>query len=115
MLAVVVVVVSSVFKQQREASVRGSDGSTRKQALVPWFLWLFVALVFVNSEGFVPAAVQNGLNDISRSCLVVAISALGVKTSFRQLARAGWRPFVLLLVETLWMAGFVLAAILMRR
>ena len=115
MLAVVVVVVSSVFKRQREESVRASDSAAKKQALVPWFLWLFVALVFVNSEGFVPAAVQNGLNDISRACLVVAISALGVKTSFRQLARAGWRPFVLLLVETLWMAGFVLAAILMRR
>ena len=65
----------------------------------------------VEVGGGVPAAVQTGLNDVSRACLVVAIAALGVKTSFNQLARAGWRPFALLLVETLWMAGFVLAAI----
>jgi uncharacterized integral membrane protein (TIGR00698 family) len=112
MLAVVVVVVSSLFKREREASE--STLAKPKQPFVPWFLWLFVALVIVNSVGGVPAVVQTGLNDVSRGCLVVAIAALGVKTSFMQLAQAGWRPFALLLVETLWMAGFVLAAILMR-
>ncbi len=34
-----------------------------------------------------------------------------MKTSFMHLARAGWRPFVLILVATLWMAALVLAAI----
>ena len=85
-----------------------------QEHLIGLFTMLLVALVIINSVGGVPAAVQTGLNDVSRACLVIAIAALGVKTSFRQLARAGWRPFVLLLVETLWMAGFVLAAILMR-
>lgn len=113
MLAVVVVAVSSLFKREREAIE--STSADAKQDLVPWFLWVFVALVIINSLGGVPTAVQISLNDVSRACLVVAIAALGVKTSFRQLAGAGWRPFMLLLVETLWMAGFVLAAILMRR
>jgi uncharacterized membrane protein YadS len=75
---------------------------------------VFVALVVINSLGAVPAAVQSTLNDVSRACLVIAIAALGVKTSFGQLARSGWRPFALLLVETLWMAGFVLCAIFLR-
>lgn len=113
MLAVVVVVVSSVFKKQREQMAEGTEA--KKQPLVPWFLWVFVALVVLNSLGGVPAIVQTGLNDVSRSCLVVAIAALGVKTSFMQLARAGWKPFALLLIETLWMAAFVLAVILLRR
>ncbi len=111
MLAVVVVIVSSLFKRQREAE---GAAAQKKQPLVPWFLWVFVALVIVNSVGAVPAAVQAGLSDISRDCLVVAIAALGMKTSFKQLARSGWRPFALLLVETLWMAGLVLAAIYLR-
>lgn len=112
MLAVVVVAASSLFKKERE---QAEDGTvTPRQALVPWFLWVFVALVIINSVGGVPAAVQAGLNDVSRACLVVAIAALGIKTSFGQLARSGWQPFVLLLVATLWMAGFVLAAIYLR-
>lgn len=116
MLAIVVVVVSALFKAEREraaASVSGEGRSAKQQPLVPWFLWLFIALVLVNSLGVVPPAVQQELRDVSRSCLVVAIAALGVKTSFRQLARAGWKPFLLLLVESVWMAGLVLAAVRM--
>jgi len=113
MLAVVVVVVSTLFKKAREQE--SEEGTVAaKQAVVPWFLWVFVGLVIINSMGGVPAVVQMGLNDVSRACLVVAIAALGIKTSFGQLARAGWRPFLLLVIETLWMAGFVVAAIYLR-
>ena len=116
MLAVVVVVVSTAFKSQREQARKqqASDHTPARQPLVPWFLWLFIVMVIANSLHTLPKLIQDGLNDTSRACLVVAISALGIKTSFAQLARAGWRPFVLLLVETLWMAGGVLAAILLR-
>jgi len=45
---------------------------------------------------------QACLNDLSRACLVAAIAALGMKTSFAQLARAGWRPLALIVIETVW-------------
>lgn len=112
MLTVVVVTVSALFKRQREAAAEQHSGS--KPSLVPWFLWVFVALVCINSLGWVPQAVQLQLTDLSRHCLVLAIAALGIKTSFRQLAQAGWRPFMLLVAETVWMAAFVLVAIQMR-
>lgn len=38
-----------------------------------------------------------------------------MKTSFKQLARAGWQPFVLIIAETLWLAALVLGAILFLR
>ncbi|KAA9161556.1 putative sulfate exporter family transporter, partial [Delftia sp. BR1] len=109
MLAVVVVMVSALFKRQREAAAEQHHG--KKPGLVPWFLWVFVALVAINSLGWVPPGLQHQLSDLSRNCLVLAIAALGLKTSFQQLAQAGWRPFALLVVETLWMAAFVLIAI----
>lgn len=112
MLTVVVVTVSALFKRQREAAAEQHSGS--KPSLVPWFLWVFVALVCINSLGWVPQPVQLQLTDLSRHCLVLAIAALGIKTSFRQLAQAGWRPFMLLVAETVWMAAFVLVAIQMR-
>ena len=73
-----------------------------------------VNMVLLNSLGMLSAPLQAGLNDVSRGCLVAAIAALGMKTSFGQLARAGWRPLALIVIETLWIAGFVLAVILMR-
>jgi uncharacterized integral membrane protein (TIGR00698 family) len=94
MLALVVVVISTLFKAERERASRtpDGDGNSPSQALVPWFLWLFVALVIANSLQLVPASLHQDLGDASRACLVVAIAALGVKTSFAQLARAGWKP-----------------------
>ena len=116
MLAVVVVIVSALFKAERERAERewqaaGGSGAVKQQPLVPWFLWVFLALVVVNSAGWLPTEVAQGVSAVSRLCLVVAIAALGLKTSFEQLAKAGWQPITLLLIETVWMALFVLAAI----
>jgi uncharacterized integral membrane protein (TIGR00698 family) len=115
MLAVVVVIVSAAFQGARERADRAAERQATPQALVPWFLWMFVAMVAVNSMGWIAPDAQQALNWLSRGCLVVAIAALGIKTSFMQLARAGWRPFVLLAVETVWMAALVLAAVLFVR
>lgn len=110
MLAVVVLVVSAMFRRQREISEK--KDAVSPENLVPWFLWLFIALVVLNSAGGVPAPVQDGLNWISRACLVVAIVALGMKTSVKELRSFGWRPLVMLLSETVWMAALVLILIL---
>ena len=117
LLTVVVVVVAAAFKKSREQALAAAAAPGRtptKQALVPWFLWLFVGMVLLNSLGWLSAPVQAGLNDVSRGCLVAAIAALGMKTSFAQLARAGWRPLALIVIETAWIAGFVLTVILLR-
>ncbi len=111
LLTVVVLIVSAVYRRQRaEAAAAAAEGGAR-QSLVPWFLWLFVGLVIINSAGVVSAPVRDALGSISRACLVVAIAALGMKTSLRQLADAGWQPLALIVAETLWIALFVLAAL----
>jgi Predicted membrane protein len=113
LLTVVVVAVACAFTRQRHEAraARAQDHRPARQPLVPWFLWMFVAMVIANSIGMFSPVFQSGLNDASRACLVVAIAALGIKTSFSGLARLGWRPFMLLLVETVWMAALVLAII----
>ncbi|MGE0801970.1 MAG: YeiH family protein [Lautropia sp.] len=116
LLTVVVIAVSAVFERARAAA--GADharAAPNRPRLVPWFLWLFVAMVAVNSLGLISTPVQGWLNDLSRACLVIAIAALGVKTSFMQLARAGWRPMFLIAAETVWIALLVLAAALLMR
>lgn len=117
LLVVVVIGLSAAFKREREA--HAAEGGTahlgQPPPLVPWFLWVFVGLVALNSAGVVPSAVQTGLGQFSRACLVVAIAALGAKTHFMQLARAGWGPVLLIVAETVWMAGLVLCAILLMR
>ena len=62
-------------------------------------------MVLVNSAGALAVPWQHDLSALLRACLVVAIAALGMKTSFPQLAQAGWQPMLLIAVETAWMAG----------
>lgn len=115
MLAVLVGALSVALGSSRGRAARAQCRTPAKQPLLPWFLWLFVAMVALNSAGLIAAPLQQMLGESSRACLVAAIAALGMRTSFAQLARAGWRPLLLLSLATLWMAALVLGAILWLR
>ena len=67
------------------------------------------------ASGVVPKATAQWLGELSRWCLVIAIAALGVKTSFRQLAELGWQPVVMIVGETLFIAAVVLGGVLLTR
>lgn len=91
------------------AVARDQRGSAK--APLPWFLFGFAALVAINSLGFLDKTAVKAASDISRWCLVVAISALGMKTSFRFLAAAGWKPVLAMVLETLWLGALVLGCV----
>jgi uncharacterized integral membrane protein (TIGR00698 family) len=78
--------------------------------LVPTFLVAFVLLMLANTFSVFPPAAVQAMSSVSRACLVTAIAALGIKTSLQSLAALGWRPVVMLVAETVWIAGFVLIA-----
>jgi uncharacterized integral membrane protein (TIGR00698 family) len=111
LLVIVVLVVGALFRPDVQAQGPRRLRVADLWALTPWFLWVFAAMVALNSLGALPAAAQSSLAQAARLCLVVAIAALGMKTSFADLAQAGWRPFVLIVAETLWLAALVLLAI----
>jgi len=87
----------------RRNSSTGDAG--RRAPLLPFFLVGFMALVLANSVGMVTPRLNEALGQVSRACLVVAISALGIKTSFEELVKLGWRPMALMLLETLWLVA----------
>ena len=110
MLVPVVLVFIWIFRSQTTDG-RDSGGPV----MLPGFLLAFVALVVVNSIGLIPESVGEGLSNVSRWCLVAAISALGIKTSFQKLAVVGWRPVFLMLIETGLLLVLVLAVVLYAR
>jgi uncharacterized integral membrane protein (TIGR00698 family) len=84
---------------------------TGTQPVLPGFLIAFALLVVANSIGLIPHVLIDLANDVSRWCLVTAIAALGMKTSFKELFAAGWRPLGLMLAETGWIAVLVFASV----
>ncbi|MNZ28032.1 hypothetical protein D3C78_452540 [compost metagenome] len=89
--------------------MQGADPTGKRPPLLPWFAVGFLILACVNSTGWVPSAVQGGINELSRWCLVVAISALGMKTQLKELAAVGIKPILLMVGETVFLVALVLA------
>jgi uncharacterized integral membrane protein (TIGR00698 family) len=92
---------------------RSGGHGERARATLPLFLVGFAVLVLANSIGLLPPIVIGLANDVSRWCLVAAIAALGMKTSFKALFAVGWRPVGLMIAETLWIAALVLVSVKM--
>lgn len=89
----------------------GGKGARRGLTL-PWFLVAFVVFAGASSAGIVPKVGADYLNYASRWCLVIAIAALGMKTSLAALGKLGWRPVALMVLETVFLAALVIAAML---
>jgi len=88
--------------------VQGGGHGGQRPPLLPWFAVGFIVLAAVNSTGWIPSSVQAFANDLSGGCLVVAISALGMKTQLKELARVGIKPIVLMVGETVFLALLVI-------
>ncbi|MDM0000624.1 putative sulfate exporter family transporter [Variovorax sp. J22P240] len=87
---------------------RGGEQGGKRPPLLPWFAVGFIVLAALNSTGWIAPSVQTFANDLSRWCLVIAISALGMKTQLKELASVGLKPIVLMVGETVFLAALVL-------
>jgi uncharacterized integral membrane protein (TIGR00698 family) len=107
LLVPVTLVLSLAWRRSRVA-----EGGGEARLPLPLFLLAFAALVAAGSFGLLPAAAVKGASEVSRWCLVAAVGALGMKTSFGALVKVGWRPVLLIVLETAWIALLVMTAIL---
>jgi uncharacterized integral membrane protein (TIGR00698 family) len=100
-----VVITISLIMHRRRSPESGNE------PLLPWFLVAFVALVIVNSLGWVPEQAHEMLAPVSSWCLLTAVAALGVKTSLKALADVGPAPISVMLIQTVFLAVFVMGGI----
>lgn len=92
--------------------VTGTATQGARPPMLPWFAVAFAALVALNSTGWLPGVVTAGGSDLSRWFLVAAIAGLGMKTQLRELVAVGLKPVLLMVGETVFLAG--LALVLLR-
>lgn len=90
----------------------GKTTEPKKGTAFPLFLIGFILIVLLNSYGVIPTPAAGLLVEASRWCLVVAMVALGMKSSFKELAAVGWRPLVLMISETVFLALLISASLL---
>ena len=102
LLMPVVMILSLVVRHRLKGIERRDD------PLLPPFLLVFVGLVILGSLGWIARPIGAALNEISRACLVLAIAAVGLKTSLLEMKKVGPRAIVLLGAEAIFLGAFVL-------
>jgi uncharacterized integral membrane protein (TIGR00698 family) len=84
------------------------------QPALPYFLFLFVLLAVINNLNWIPSNLALAMDKISQNCFLVAIAALGMKTSFEGLFDIGWRPTVMVMAQSIFLSGLVLAWVMLQ-
>ncbi len=107
MLAPIVLIISLLARNAGDTD----HGLGKKPPLIPLFVLGFLALATINSFELIPEIVVSGLNDISRWALLIAISAVGMKTSLRKVLDVGGQAIVLIVAETVFIAFFIVAGL----
>lgn len=107
MLAPIVLTLAIVFRLEVAAFAQAGGKLAKRPPILPFFLVAFIALVVINSLGWIPVSGQALAETASQWALVISIAALGVKTSFRKIVALGWKPIVLMISETAFIAIFM--------
>ncbi|WP_257626243.1 YeiH family protein [Janthinobacterium sp. NKUCC06_STL] len=92
MLAPFLVILSSVLA--RGKSKGGSHDKSSKLA-IPWFAFIFIGVVAVNSLGLLPAGTVATITELDTVLLAMAMAALGLTTHMSAIRRAGIKPLLL--------------------
>jgi uncharacterized integral membrane protein (TIGR00698 family) len=88
---------------------QGGDSEARpRPPLLPWFAVAFVVVAAINSVGWIGEGMQTFGNEVSRACLAIAMSAIGMNTQLKEIVAVGFKPIALMVGEAVFLAGLVL-------
>lgn len=66
-----------------------------KQINIPYFIFLFILAIALNSYLPIPTILTEGITTISKSLLVLTLFLIGASLSVGMIKSAGWKPMVL--------------------
>lgn len=97
-----------VVRRARSLHVSGnqtnsSANATLPAVTIPWFAFIFVAMVGVNSVVTVPAEMARIISSLDATMLTIAMAALGLTTHRSAFRLAGKAPIILATVLFVWL------------
>ncbi|MBG6220401.1 MULTISPECIES: YeiH family protein [unclassified Janthinobacterium] len=94
MLAPFLVILSAVLARGKGQA--GDSGQEKAAALaIPWFAFIFIAVLAFNSLGLLPASTVASITELDTVLLAMAMAALGLTTHMSAIGRAGVKPLLL--------------------
>jgi uncharacterized integral membrane protein (TIGR00698 family) len=80
----------------------------KTKIIIPWFAVIFIVVVGFNSFDLLPNKIVESINYLDNFALTMAMSALGMQTSFDKFKNVGLKPIYLSVFLFLWLilAGY---------
>jgi uncharacterized integral membrane protein (TIGR00698 family) len=103
-MLVPVIVLASWMTSRYMTSQKVNDAPVKRPPLLPWFAVAFIVLVGIRSTGVMPPLVIDIGKGASQWCLVGAMAAIGMKTHLKEVVAVGWKPVLLMVIETVFLA-----------
>ena len=100
MLVPVIVVISTAIK----LTTAKQKNKGKKPSIFPFFIVCFLVFALANSMQLIPATVLHKFESTSRWALIVAVAAVGIKTSLKGVMEIGGRAITLVVSETAFIA-----------
>ena len=97
------------FLDKRKLAISNSDAAGNNLGLsnlgssIPWFAFLFVMVIALNSLGLFPRDSIQHLVEIDNFMLATAMAALGLSTKLSEIKDAGLKPLFLAFILFLWL------------
>ena len=81
---------------KKENSLNASETKVKlsMKSVIPWFILGFLAMVGINSLGYIPQTVSAALKNLSKFLMVAALAAIGLNTNFKDMKKAGPAPMI---------------------
>ena len=78
-------------------------GSQNSKITLPWFILLFIFFAIVRNIFNLPEFFIGYINEISIWFIIIAISALGIKTNLQEFYKVSFSYSIILILETLFL------------
>lgn len=114
-VALLLPIVMAVFFWLGRHAAKARKAEGQKIQYIPGFLVAFFIFAALNSLRLVPEIITDRGSVLSHYFLVISITAIGIKTDLKSVLGVGWRPFALIVIETLAMLAVVLGGVLAMR
>lgn len=99
-----IVLIFSFLSERLEAKSEGvkERRTINFKKIFPYFIVLFLVVVAFRSTGIIPGNIVTALSKTSKFCMIMALSAIGLRTSYGDIKNIGPKPMFLgLIVDTL--------------
>jgi uncharacterized membrane protein YadS len=107
------------FTTWRRPQARGSpsrlkQGKSRpgRATILPGFVIAFIGLAIANSFRVIPLSVVDTIKPLTSAALLMAIAAVGIKTSIPAVMEVGATAIMTVLIETLFLLGLVVTCVI---